>query len=90
MENYEFPSDLEQQALIKFKTYDLDHYNFIEIKELKTLMTDVSKEIGIPEPNDDDIYTVLKENDRNDDNKISFEEFVDLYKVIYMMKVQSK
>lgn len=90
MENYEFPSDLEQQALIKFKTYDLDHSNFIEIKELKTLMTDVSKEIGIPEPNDDDIYTVLKENDRNDDNKISFEEFVDLYKVIYMMKVQSK
>ena len=30
MENYEFPSDLEQQALIKFKTYDLDHSNFIE------------------------------------------------------------
>ena len=86
--NEKIPDDIIDRALIKFQAYDTDNSNFIEIKELKNLMNDVSREINIPEPSDDDIYQVLKETDKNNDNKISFEEFIDLYKVIYIMQTQ--
>lgn len=85
----DLPKDIKEQAKKTFAKYDMDKSNFIDIRELRTLMHDVAKETGLPEPSDDDVYQILKDADTNKDKRISQEEFVDLYKVIHVLKNQN-
>jgi Ca2+-binding EF-hand superfamily protein len=70
----------------QFVKYDINKSNFIELGELNSLMKDTAKEIGIPPPDDDEIQETLKEFDENKDKKISLEEFLNLFNVLYQMK----
>ena len=80
------PPEIEKQARECFKKYDKDGNGTIDREELTKLMTDTAEEIGIPKPSDDDISTVLKETDANNDQKIQWDEFLELFKIIYFMK----
>ena len=82
----DFPSDIADQAKVFFDKYDLNKNKVIDPEELKLLMTDVSKEIGIPVPCDEDLAKVMDDIDLNRDEQISQEEFLNLFKIIYMMK----
>ena len=80
------PKDIKDQAILAFKKYDLDKSGFIDFKELKKLMNDLSDDIGIPRPSDDDLKAVIQDTDQNNDEKLQLDEFLELFKVIYIMK----
>jgi Ca2+-binding EF-hand superfamily protein len=86
MNDKNLPKAIEEQARKTFHKYDLDKSNYIDLHELKVLMLDVSKEIGIPEPSEEDLKQVLIDTDKNKDNKLQLEEFLELFKIIYIMK----
>lgn len=54
---------------------DTDNSGFIDKDELKEVMTSVAKDIGMPEPSDNDVDEVMQELDANGDGKISQDEF---------------
>lgn len=82
----DLPPELMNQAKACFEKYDLNKNDLIEPDELKLLMTDVANEIGIPIPSDENVNKVLDDTDINGDKKISREEFLTLFKIIYVMK----
>ena len=86
----ELPKEFKDQAMLYFTKYDTNNNDLIEPDELKCLMTDVAKEIGIPAPTDEDVEKVLDDTDMNNDKKISREEFLTLFKIIYVMKNMKK
>lgn len=73
-------------AMDHFSKYDKNNSNFIEKGELTLILTHVAKELKLPIPSDDEISQTLKDFDKNNDNKISKEEFIKLFEVIYEMK----
>jgi Ca2+-binding EF-hand superfamily protein len=86
----EIPLELLQQAKNMFDKYDLNKNGIIEFEELKILMTDVSKEIGIPSPTEEDVERVMQDTDINRDQRISREEFTQLFKILYVMRTMKK
>ena len=81
--------ELTQRAKSLFTKYDSDKNNFIDLKELRNLLNDTAKEIGIPIPNEEDVGKVMVDTDKNEDKKISIEEFIKLYKILSLMKTES-
>jgi Ca2+-binding EF-hand superfamily protein len=79
-------SDFIQQATDCFNKYDANGDNFIDPSELKTLLSDVSAEVGIPSPTDEDVDKILRESDDNGDRQISREEFVKIFEIVVQMK----
>jgi Ca2+-binding EF-hand superfamily protein len=79
-------TNLKKIAIEHFNKYDKNKSLFIEHGELKLLLTDVANEVGLPVPSDSEITDTLKDFDSNKDNKISQDEFVKLFDVIYQMK----
>jgi Ca2+-binding EF-hand superfamily protein len=90
MSSNSLPDIIQKQAEECFKKYDEDSSGSIELCELKKLMVDVSNEIGISPPTDDDINTILKETDTNNDKTIQKEEFLELFKIIYFMRTMNE
>ena len=86
----ELPKNIQDLAHQAFKKYDKDNSGFIEFKELKQLMNDVSKEIKIPIPSDEELNGVLNDTDLNKDKKLQASEFLELFKIIYIMKHPDK
>ncbi len=84
------PADLVRKAEVYFNKYDQDKSNFIEINELKDLMSDLAKEIKIPLPSEQDVSVIMDDTDLNQDRRISRDEFVNLFRIIYAMKSMSK
>lgn len=82
----ELSDSLIQEATKLFSEYDFDKSGFIEVSELHKLMTDIAKEVKIPLPTHGDIQNILSEYDKNSDNKISRQEFLDLFKMLYVLK----
>ena len=80
------PKDIKDQAILAFKKYDLDKSGYIDFRELNKLMNDLSDDIGIPRPSDDDLKAVIQDTDQNNDEKLQLDEFLELFKVIYIMK----
>jgi Ca2+-binding EF-hand superfamily protein len=80
-------SNYQDIATAHFKKYDKDKSNFIDLGELKSLMTDIAKEINFPAPEDSEIQETLKEYDANQDKRISLDEFMKLFEVLYQMKM---
>jgi Ca2+-binding EF-hand superfamily protein len=69
-----------------FERYDTNGNGVIEISELKPLLMDVAKESGTDLPTDDDVKGVFDDTDLDKNKVITKDEFVELYKVIYIMK----
>lgn len=66
-----------------FNTYDVDKSGYIDKKELKPLLTKISKQLSLPVPDDKDIQDGLKQLDINQDGKLQFNEFLPFYKQVY-------
>jgi Ca2+-binding EF-hand superfamily protein len=77
---------IRQQAEKVFKRHDINNSNFIEINELKNIMDEVSRECNIPLATDDEIQDVLNQTDSNNDKKLNFTEFIELYKILLEMR----
>ena len=64
-----------------FKTYDVDKSGYLSIDELKNLMRDLVNDKGImgkiPKLTDEQIETIFDDWDKNEDGKISWQEFRD-------------
>jgi Ca2+-binding EF-hand superfamily protein len=82
--------ELTKLAKLLFEKYDKNNNNYIEMNELKNLLQDTSKEIGIPFPTEEDVTQVMLDMDKNNDSKICLSEFVKLYKILHLMKTESK
>jgi len=82
--------ELTQHAKVLFERYDKNKNNFIEINELRNLLEDTSKEIGIPYPTDEDVTQIMVDTDKNNDEKICLNEFIKLYKILHLMKTESQ
>jgi Ca2+-binding EF-hand superfamily protein len=69
-----------------FDKYDTNKNGVIEFSELKPLLVDVAMEAGTGVPSDDDVRGVFNDADTDNNKVISREEFVELFKIIYVMK----
>ena len=63
-----------------FNDSDTNKSGFIEKKELTTLLKSIYATVGLHSPPEEDIIKEFKRLDKNDDNKISKEEFSILIK----------
>ena len=63
-----------------FKEGDIDNSGFIERNELKKLLSDLGKTLGLPSPSETVVDSQLKGLDSNCDGKISKKEFRQLVK----------
>ena len=66
-----------------FSDADTDKSGYIDKKELKPLLTKISKQLSLPVPDDKDIQDGLKQLDMNQDGKLQFNEFLPFYKQVY-------
>ncbi len=74
---------IAQTARQIFDRYDKNKDGSIEKSELKSLLTEISKKLNYPEPNDEDIENGLKELDLNKNGKLEFDEFYPFFKQVY-------
>ena len=63
-----------------FKEGDVDKSGYIERSELKKLLSDLGKTLGLPSPTEATVDSELKRLDLNGDGKISKKEFRQLVK----------
>ena len=66
---------LNDLAKLAFDGSDTDHSAFIEIGEMKAIITSRCAEIGMNPPKDKDIQNMISHLDTNNNNKLEFEEF---------------
>ena len=88
--NIELPQNIKELAHICFNKYDTNKNFSIDTNELKSLLTDISIECGMPEPSENDINRIKFDSDQNHDNKITIKEFEELFKTLYIMKIENK
>lgn len=74
---------LRKVAREVFDMYDVDKSDYIDKAELKPLLSKLSKQLGLPEPNDQDIDDGIKQLDFNKDGKLQFKEFFPFYQQVY-------
>ncbi len=86
----EYPSNIDDLAKKCFDKYDKDCSCYIEHAELRKLLGDISRQCNLPEPTDSDVDRIKQDCDKNNDNKISKKEFLDLYKIIWQLKNEKK
>jgi Ca2+-binding EF-hand superfamily protein len=86
MSDIKLPENLIKEAHSMFNKYDRDNSNSIDKNELKNLLSDLSNEIGISMPSEEDVEQVMYDVDLNHDKKLSRDEFLTLFQIIYQMK----
>ena len=74
---------LRKVAREVFDMYDVDKSDYIDKAELKPLLSKLSKQLGLPEPSDQDIDDGIKQLDFNKDGKLQFKEFFPFYQQVY-------
>ena len=84
-------NDEEMKLFIKeceeaFIKYDTNQNGKIEFHELGDLMKELADNIDINPPTYNDVANIMNIGDLNQDTVISKDEFVELYKIIYIMK----
>ena len=58
-----------------FDAIDVDESGQIDSEELGDVLRDVARQMGIPQPSENDLGAVLYELDQDGDNQVSREEF---------------
>ena len=77
------PAETTSEAKKWFKKYDTKGNTFLDMPELRGLIEELNKEVGLPPLNDDRLLDALfKKFDTNKDNKLQFNEFLNLYAAI--------
>lgn len=71
-----------------FAKVDTDKSGKIDRKELKAGLKGLSKDIGIPEPNDKDVDETLRALDSNNDNQIDKNEMAELVKALFQIMIE--
>ena len=66
---------LTQLCKAAFDSVDEDGSGFLELTEMKKVMSQVAADVGCEAPSEQQVMEVMKELDVNGDEKISFEEF---------------
>ena len=74
---------MTKEAREIFDSYDLNNDGKIEKSELKLILNNISKKLGLPLPTDNDINIGFKQLDKNNNNLLEFDEFFDFYKQVY-------
>ena len=70
-----------------FDAVDLDNSGFLERNELELIMRNVSIDLGVQKPTDKEIDDVMKELDKNNDGRLSVDEFqILIEQILEMMK----
>ena len=69
------PKKMRKFTQAAFDEVDLDNSGSIEMDELTIVLMNVSQDIGIEIPTDDEITAIWKELDDNDDGQIAVDEF---------------
>ncbi len=77
---------LKEKTKIIFEKQDIDKSNFLDLSEIKNLMDEFCKEIGIKPYSIEEISDTLKHFDTNKDNKISLQELVKLIRQLLSTK----
>ena len=67
---------LREVAKVAFDSVDTDKSGQIDSKELSTLMTGISNDLGIAPPTNEEMKEVLDHLDSDKSGKIDFDEFV--------------
>ena len=68
---------------IAFDAVDLDGSGDLDQEELHMIMEEVSKQMGVTPPSQEDLALILKELDESNDGKIDKEEFHDLVMLVF-------
>ena len=74
---------MTKEAREIFDSYDSNNDGKIEKSELKLILNNISKKLGLPLPTDNDINKGFKQLDKNNNNLLEFDEFFDFYKQVY-------
>ena len=74
---------MTKEAREIFDSYDSNNDGKIEKSELKLILNNISKKLGLPFPTDNDINKGFKQLDKNNNNLLEFDEFIVFYKQVY-------
>ena len=80
---------LDEMVETTFKNADLNKNSFIDRNELSILLKNVYGTLGLDPPKEKEIDDELKRLDKNNDNKISQEEFKVLVKDLAMFSIEN-
>ena len=80
---------LDEMVQTTFKNADLNKNSFIDRNELSMLLKNVYGTLGLSPPKEKEIDDELKRLDKNNDNKISQEEFKVLVKDLAMFSIEN-
>ena len=80
---------LDEMVQTTFKNADLNKNSFIDRNELSMLLKNVYGTLGLSPPKEKEIDDELKRLDKNNDNKISQEEFKVLVKALAMFSIEN-
>lgn len=73
-------SFVKEAAKVAFEKYDADSSGYIEISELRTVLTEMLRLPLSDEQFDFFVEDTMKRGDKNDDNKFDYGEFLNLFK----------
>ena len=68
-----------------FDAVDLDNSGYLERNEVEVVMKNVAADLGVQKPSDKEIDDVIKELDKNNDGRLSVDEFQVLIEQILEM-----
>ena len=80
---------LDEMVETTFKNADLNKNSFIERNELAILLKSIYGTLGLNAPEEKEIDDELKRLDKDNDNKLSREEFKVLVKELAMFSVEN-
>ena len=72
------PSQLDKLVQVAMRTVDADGSGSVDKQELGNIMRQVALDVGDDIPNNEDIDEVFKEFDKDQDQKINFDEFKEI------------
>ncbi|MDM8544566.1 EF-hand domain-containing protein [Desulfococcaceae bacterium HSG7] len=77
---------LKEKTKMIFQEKDIDKSNFLDLSEIKNLMDEFCKEIGIKPYSIEEVNDTLKYFDTNKDNRISLQELFKLIRQLLSTK----
>mmetsp|Transcript_56086 Transcript_56086/g.64351 ORF Transcript_56086/g.64351 Transcript_56086/m.64351 type:complete len:107 (-) Transcript_56086:85-405(-) len=68
---------IKREAAQRYQAADLDGNQIISFDEFFKLAGDLSKQLKVPAPTQDQVKKIFDECDSNKDHKLSFDEYLD-------------